>query len=68
MFVLLFSGMGGLFSRKQSRSTRVTEQDRAVLQLKQQRDKLKLLKRKINSQLEQERLMAKRMLEEGKKE
>ena len=67
----MLGSMGGLFSKKHSstkNSTRITDQDRAVLQLKQQRDKLKLYKRKIHAQLEQERLLAKRMLDEGKKE
>ncbi|KAM9412529.1 charged multivesicular body protein 6-like [Salvelinus alpinus] len=58
--------MGNIFARK--RRTRVTEQDRAVLQLKQQRDKLKLYQKRINLQLEKERNLAKQLLKDGKKE
>ncbi|XP_006635228.1 charged multivesicular body protein 6 [Lepisosteus oculatus] len=58
--------MGNIFGRK--RRTRVTEQDRAVLQLKQQRDKLKQYQKKISLHLEKERLLAKQLLRDGKKE
>lgn len=59
--------MGNIFGRKR-RPTRVTEQDRAVLQLKQQRDKLKQYQKKITLQLDKERLLAKQLLKNGKKE
>ncbi|XP_024287267.1 charged multivesicular body protein 6 [Oncorhynchus tshawytscha] len=58
--------MGNIFGRK--RRTRVTEQDRAVLQLKQQRDKLKQYQKRITLQLEKERNLAKQLLKDGKKE
>ncbi|XP_041715077.1 charged multivesicular body protein 6-like [Coregonus clupeaformis] len=58
--------MGNIFARK--RRTRVTEQDRAVLQLKQQRDKLKQYQKRITLQLEKERNLAKQLLNDGKKE
>lgn len=58
--------MGNIFGKK--KRTRVTEQDKAILQLKQQRDKLKQYQKKINLQLEKERLLAKRLLKDGKKE
>ncbi|XP_048871827.1 charged multivesicular body protein 6 [Brienomyrus brachyistius] len=58
--------MGNVFGRK--RRTRVTEQDKAVLQLKQQRDKLKQYQKKITLQLEKERLLARQLLKDGKKE
>ncbi|XP_032067317.1 charged multivesicular body protein 6 [Thamnophis elegans] len=58
--------MGNLFGRK--RQTRVTEQDKAVLQLKQQRDKLKQYQKKISLQLERERIFARQLLKDGKKE
>ncbi|CAJ1081354.1 charged multivesicular body protein 6-like [Xyrichtys novacula] len=58
--------MGNLFGKK--KQTRVTEQDRAVLQLKQQRDKLRQYQKKINLQLEKERLLAKQLLKDGKKD
>ncbi|KAM9296469.1 charged multivesicular body protein 6 [Gastrophryne carolinensis] len=58
--------MGNIFGRK--RRTRVTEQDKAVLQLKQQRDKLKQYQKKINLQLQRERDFARQLLHDGKKE
>ncbi|MCI4385091.1 hypothetical protein PGIGA_G00046380 [Pangasianodon gigas] len=59
--------MGNVFAGK-GRPSRVTEQDRAILQLKQQRDKLKQYQRKLTVQLEKERLLAKQLLKDGKKE
>uniref|UniRef100_A0A8B9JVI7 Charged multivesicular body protein 6a n=1 Tax=Astyanax mexicanus TaxID=7994 RepID=A0A8B9JVI7_ASTMX len=59
--------MGNVFARK-GRPSRVTEQDRAILQLKQQRDKLKQYQKKLTLQLEKERLLAKQLLKDGKKE
>uniref|UniRef100_A0A8C6Q7Q3 Charged multivesicular body protein 6 n=1 Tax=Nothobranchius furzeri TaxID=105023 RepID=A0A8C6Q7Q3_NOTFU len=58
--------MGNLFGKK--KQSRVTEQDKAVLQLKQQRDKLRQYQKKINLQLEKERSLAKQLLKDGKKE
>ncbi|XP_069511281.1 charged multivesicular body protein 6 [Ambystoma mexicanum] len=58
--------MGNIFGRK--RRSRVTEQDKAVLQLKQQRDKLKLYQKRIVLQLEKEREVARQLLRDGKKE
>ncbi|XP_056153275.1 LOW QUALITY PROTEIN: charged multivesicular body protein 6 [Lampris incognitus] len=58
--------MGNIFGRK--KRTRVTEQDKAVLQLKQQRDKLRQYQKKINLRLDKERLLAKQLLKDGKKE
>nr|XP_057922464.1 charged multivesicular body protein 6 isoform X2 [Doryrhamphus excisus] len=58
--------MGNLFGKK--KQSRVTEQDKAILQLKQQRDKLRQYQKKINLQLEKERLLAKKLLKDGKKE
>ncbi|XP_047215646.1 charged multivesicular body protein 6-like [Girardinichthys multiradiatus] len=59
--------MVNVFGRK-SQSSRVTEQDKAILQLKQQRDKLKQYQKRISVQLEKERLLAKQLLKDGKKE
>ncbi|XP_074512618.1 charged multivesicular body protein 6-like [Sebastes fasciatus] len=59
--------MGNVFGRK-SRPSRVTEQDKAILQLKQQRDKLKQYKKRITLQLDKERLLAKQLLKDGRKE
>ncbi|XP_047465466.1 charged multivesicular body protein 6 [Mugil cephalus] len=58
--------MGNLFGKK--KQTRVTEQDKAILQLKQQRDKLRQYQKRINLQLEKERLLAKQLLKDGKKD
>lgn len=59
--------MGNVFGRK-SQSSRVTDQDKAILQLKQQRDKLKQYQKRITVQLEKERNLAKQLLKDGKKE
>ncbi|XP_049716653.1 charged multivesicular body protein 6 isoform X1 [Elephas maximus indicus] len=58
--------MGNLFSRK--KQSRVTEQDKAILQLKQQRDKLRQYQKRITQQLERERAIARQLLRDGKKE
>ncbi|KAF6717313.1 Charged multivesicular body protein 6 [Oryzias melastigma] len=58
--------MGNLFGKK--KQSRVTEQDRAILQLKQQRDKLRQYQKKIHLQLDKERLLAKKLLQDGKKD
>jgi len=60
--------MGNLFGKskpKQSTTSRVTEADKAVLQLKQQRDKLKQYQKKLTLSLERERLLAKSLLQDG---
>jgi charged multivesicular body protein 6 len=59
--------MGALFSSKKKPS-RVTEQDKAILQLKQQRDKLKQYQKKISVQLERDRDVARALLKDGKKD
>jgi len=63
----------GLFFSKKNISSKppagrgVTEQDKAVLSLKQQRDKLKQYQKKISLNLEKERSLAKQLLKDGKK-
>ncbi|KAL1140544.1 hypothetical protein AAG570_000474 [Ranatra chinensis] len=57
--------MGNLFGKKKSR---VTDHDKAVLQVKQQRDKLKQYQLRIEKKLETERLIAKKLLKNGQKE
>jgi len=59
--------MGNLFAKKTPKS-RVTEQDKAVLQLKTQRDKLKQYQKKIQFNLDKERELAKKLLKDGKKD
>ncbi|XP_040033239.2 charged multivesicular body protein 6 [Gasterosteus aculeatus] len=58
--------MGNLFGKK--KQSRVTEQDKAVLQLKQQRDKLRQYQKRIGLQLQKERLLAKQLLQDGRKD
>ncbi|KAL0841414.1 hypothetical protein ABMA28_015101 [Loxostege sticticalis] len=60
--------MGGLFGKHKKPVSRVTEQDKAVLQLKQQRDKLKQYQKKIELNLEKDRQMAKKLLNDGKRD
>lgn len=62
--------MGNLFGSSKNSSnkkpeSRITEADKAVLQLKQQRDKLKQYQKKIQLSLDRERLVAKKLLNEG---
>uniref|UniRef100_A0A3P9MP08 Charged multivesicular body protein 6a n=1 Tax=Oryzias latipes TaxID=8090 RepID=A0A3P9MP08_ORYLA len=59
--------MGNVFGRK-TQPSRVTERDKAILQLKQQRDKLKQYQKKITFHMDKERLLAKQLLNDGKKE
>jgi charged multivesicular body protein 6 len=59
--------MGIIFGKKKPTS-RITQQDKAVLQLKQQRDKLKLYQRRIELSLESDRELAKKLLNKGQKE
>eukprot|EP00731_Ephydatia_muelleri_P029272 Em0020g916a len=58
----------GGHQENQNRPSRISEQDRAVLSLKQQRDKLHLYQKKITTQLEKEKECAKQLLRDGKKE
>ncbi|XP_065826772.1 charged multivesicular body protein 6-like [Oscarella lobularis] len=65
--------MGAFFARLFGRgddrkASRITEQDRAIFELKKQRDKLKQYQKKIVAQLERERNLAKELLKQGKKE
>lgn len=59
--------MGILFG-KHKKVSRVTEQDKAVLQLKQQRDKIKQYQKRILVDLENERQLARKLLHDGRKE
>ncbi|KMQ91489.1 charged multivesicular body protein 6-like protein [Lasius niger] len=58
----------GIFFAKKKQSSRVTEQDKAILQVKQTRDKIKQYQRKIEQSLEKERLLAKELLKNGRKD
>ncbi|CAH1103164.1 unnamed protein product [Psylliodes chrysocephalus] len=59
--------MGIIFGKKKKPS-RVTEQDKAILQLKQQRDKLKQYQRRIELSLVKDKELAKKLLNNGQKE
>ncbi|XP_053966830.1 charged multivesicular body protein 6-A [Anastrepha ludens] len=59
--------MGSLFSKSKKQS-RVSEHDKAVLRLKQQRDKLKQYQKRIELQLEKDRELAKKCLQTGRRE
>lgn len=58
--------MGMLFGKP--KVSRVTDHDRAVLQMKQQRDTLKRYQQRVEKLLENERELAKRLLSENKRE
>lgn len=60
--------MGSLFSIFKKKESRITEHDKVILQLKQQRDKLKQYQKRITINLEKERDIAKTLLKDGKKE
>ncbi|XP_053999600.1 charged multivesicular body protein 6 [Hylaeus anthracinus] len=58
----------GIFFAKKKPASRVTEHDKAVLQLKHSRDKIKQYQRKIEQTLEKERLLAKKLIQNGQKD
>ncbi|PSN40299.1 Charged multivesicular body protein 6 [Blattella germanica] len=60
--------MGGLFGKSRKASSRVTDHDKAVLQLKQQRDKIKQYQRRIEQTLERDKQLARKLLQDGKKD
>ncbi|XP_053674955.1 charged multivesicular body protein 6-A [Anopheles nili] len=61
--------MGNIFGKTKTKPiSRVTDQDKAVLQLKQQRDKLKQYQKRIELSLEKDRELAKKCLASGRKE
>uniref|UniRef100_U5EZK4 Putative autotransporter adhesin n=1 Tax=Corethrella appendiculata TaxID=1370023 RepID=U5EZK4_9DIPT len=60
--------MGNLFGKTKKQTSRVTEQDKAILQLKQQRDKLKQYQKRIELSLIKDREIAKKCLATGRKE
>ncbi|XP_039956199.1 charged multivesicular body protein 6-A [Bactrocera tryoni] len=59
--------MGALFAKSKKQS-RVTEHDKAVLRLKQQRDKLKQYQKRIELQLEKDRELARKCLQTGRRD
>ncbi|KAL1497245.1 hypothetical protein ABEB36_008237 [Hypothenemus hampei] len=59
--------MGIIFGKKKPAS-RVTAQDKAVLQLKQQRDKLRQYQKRIELTLASDRVLAKKLLGKGQKD
>ncbi|VEN46435.1 unnamed protein product [Callosobruchus maculatus] len=59
--------MGLIFGKKKAVS-RVTEQDKAILQLKQQRDRLKQYQKRIELALSKDKEIAKKLLSNGQRE
>ena len=59
--------MGGVIGKKKNTS-RITEQDKAILSLKKTRDQLLQYQKKIEGNLDKDRELAKRLLKEGKKD
>jgi len=60
--------MGNIFGKEKKPASRITEQDKAVLELKKQRDKLKQYQKRIELVLEKDRQLAKKLLSDGKKD
>uniref|UniRef100_A0A1B0BGF0 Uncharacterized protein n=1 Tax=Glossina palpalis gambiensis TaxID=67801 RepID=A0A1B0BGF0_9MUSC len=60
--------MGSFFTKNKTPRSCVTEQDKAVLQLKHQRDLLKRYQKRIQLSLENDRQLAKKCLASGRKE
>jgi len=58
--------MGNIFGKKGQ--SRITDQDKAVLGLKQQRDKLNQYKKRVELNLDKERQVAKTLLKQGNKD
>jgi len=59
--------MGNLFGT-QKKKTRITEQDKAILQLKKQRDMLKQYQKRIEAVMDKDRELARKLLQGGMKE
>ena len=66
-FLTILGAMGNLMGKSEPKS-RITEQDRAVLGLKQQRDKLNQYKKRIEGNLDRERQVAKELLKHNKRD
>ncbi|XP_017150328.2 charged multivesicular body protein 6-A [Drosophila miranda] len=62
--------MGAFFAKssKKTAPSQITDHDKAVLQLKQQRDRLKQYQKRIELQLENDRLLAKKCIQQGRKD
>ena len=61
--------MGSVFGKgNKNKDSRITEQDKAILNLKKTRDQLKKYQKKVESDLEKEKELAKRLLKDGKKD
>jgi len=60
--------MGNLFKKQAKPGNNVSQQDLAVLQLKQLRDKIKQTQKRVEVQMSRDREVAKRLLHEDKKD
>ncbi|CAG2180389.1 unnamed protein product, partial [Oppiella nova] len=61
--------MGHIFGKpKPKKKPEITEEDKAILQLKQQRDSVKKYQKRIKDELDKERQIARQLLKDNKKE
>ncbi|XP_011500599.1 PREDICTED: charged multivesicular body protein 6-A [Ceratosolen solmsi marchali] len=58
----------GIFFAKKKQSSRITDQDKAILQLKQTRDKLKQYQKRIEQSIEKDKEIAKKLLKNNQKD
>ncbi|KAI6191919.1 hypothetical protein M3Y97_00280000 [Aphelenchoides bicaudatus] len=59
--------MGQIFAKQKPRS-RVTDEDKAILQLKMERDKLKMTMKRYEKSMERDKQLAKELLHNGQKD
>jgi charged multivesicular body protein 6 len=59
--------MGQLFAKPKPKS-RVTDEDKAILELKMERDKLKITIKRYEKNIEREKQIARELLHKGQKE
>ena len=62
------SVMGNLFKKAPKPENNVSQQDLAVLQLKQLRDKIKQTQKRVTTQMDKDREVARKLLQDGKKD
>lgn len=60
--------MGSLFSKSKDVKHKITEQDLAILNLKRQRDKIKVLQKRYELNTTKEKELAKKLINEGRKD
>ncbi|XP_023726044.1 charged multivesicular body protein 6-B-like, partial [Cryptotermes secundus] len=60
--------MGMLYTKSKKPKSKVTEYDKALLQLKQQRDNIKKYQKKIEENLQNDRKLARKLLKDGQRD